>query len=404
MKVRLMKMQFVVFLGSRVAASALQALTFIALGRLAGANVLGTIAIWIGVSQFIAVISDFGMSTYLSKSRAIANTAGVRAAVSLNVALTICFVTIGAIAAAAVGDGLIWKLSLFLLVASAALEKSTETLLSIPIADGKKWGVAMNVLARRLAAFGFFLALAPITPVTLAFAIGTFTGAVIGQLQSRLSTRNDFGIPASKQSLLSTLRAGFPYMVSNVTAQVRLLDVSIVGMFAGSAAAGTYGAASRVVNPFMLIPTTMTALVMPYSARQRGSSSVRTAAILTGLFILIGLALIPAIVFSDQIIGFLFGPQFEGGGPALRYLLISLPFVALSSPLGTILQSQDHEKAVATNGLIFFIVVLLSVVLGALVGGGTGAAVAIGSAYLLKCLSLWIIILFVAQTGSSGRR
>lgn len=392
-----MKAQFIVVLASRLAASALQALMFILFGRISGVEILGITSAVIGVAQFVSIVADIGMSTYLSKSRASGREAAVHSAIRLNAITAISYAVAGCVLVLALFRGAELVVCLALIVVWMALEKSTETLLSIPIADGRKWTVACNVLIRRGASLGAFLAALAFTSSPIAFGLGLLIGGLLGQIQARVVANAAMRPIVDHQKLSTTFKAGLPFLVSNVTAQARILDVSIVGLVAGPTSAGLYSAASRIINPFMLVPSTMTALVMPYATRGDSRRAVRTGLTLTAMLLAFGVLLIPVMLYSEDVLVILFGSSFAAGAPMLVWLLIALPFVALSSPLGTILQSQNLQRSVAINGVVFSVVTIVALVIGAILLGAVGAAMGIAVSYLVKCVSLWGILLSLRE-------
>lgn len=390
-----MKQQFLFILISRGLASVLNALVFVWLGRLVGVELVGVLGIVTSITSFVFLIADFGMATFLSRERARGNVDHVSGALMFNVTSTLVFgalLTIALAAFAAVG---VVPWAVVLLGLAAALEKNTETTLSVPIADKKKFVPAFNVLLRRalaLIAFGAAV-LAGVDPV-LAFCLGTAAAAVAGQIQIRtwMRGRVDPVGPVSFARLKDTAQQAWPFWISNVTAGARQLDIPIVGLFASAYSAGLYSASSKIMNPFRLIPSTLTALVVPHVARQGKATARKTAMKISALFLATLVVIVPASLFSEPLVVFLMGEEFSGGGAIFALMLLGLPFVALAPPLGSVLQSQGQEKFVGLNGTIFAIVTIGFVVVGALLSGGEGAALGLGLSYVLKCLSLFVRI------------
>ncbi|MEF2977454.1 oligosaccharide flippase family protein [Subtercola sp. YIM 133946] len=386
-----MKQQFIFLVISRGAASVLNALSFVWLGRLVGVELVGILGIVTSVTAFIFVLADFGMATYISRERARGNDDVVIGALRFNVASTVSVGVLLTIALAtfAAASALPW--STVLLGLASALEKNTETSLSVPIADKKKFVPAFNVLLRRgftLIAFGVSLWIG-LDPV-LAFCIGTASAAVVGQLNIRTWMRGKVKSTTkwSAAQLRSVAGAAWPFWISNVTATARTLDISIVGWVASPYSAGLYSAASKIMNPFRLIPSTLTALIVPYAARQDSATARKTSLKLVALFMSSLVIVIPASFFSNYLVVFLLGEPFKGGGLIFALMLVGLPFVALAPPLGSVLQSQGEEKFVSFNGIVFAAVTILMVAVGALISGGEGAALGLGISYVLKCVSL----------------
>lgn len=390
-----MKQQFIFILVSRGLASVLNALVFVWLGRIVGVELVGVLGIITSVTSFVFLLADFGMATFLSRERARGNAELVSGALRFNVVSTMLFgllTTVGLLVMTIAG---VVPAAVVLLGLAAALEKNTETTLSVPIADKRKFVPAFNVLLRRalaLAAFG--IGIMSGADAVLSFCLGTAAAAVAGQLHIRSWMRGKVSHPGRLTwgQLKDVATRAWPFWLSNVTAGARQLDIPIVGLLASAYSAGLYSASSKIMNPFRLIPSTLTALVVPHVARQGTASARRTAFKLTGLFLSTLIVLVPASFLSETLVVALMGPKFSGSGTIFALMLVGLPFVALAPPLGSVLQSQGHERFVGFNGTVFAIVTIVLVVLGAIVAAGEGAAAGLGVAYALKCASLLLRI------------
>lgn len=390
-----MKQQFIFILVSRGLASVLNALAFIWLGRLVGVELVGILGIVTSITSFVFLVADFGMATFLSRERARGNADHVAGALIFNVTTTLVFGALLTIALTVLASLGVVPWAVILLGLAAALEKNTETSLSVPIADKKKFVPAFNVLLRRalaLAAFGVAI-VSGLDPV-LAFCLGTAAAAVAGQIQIRSWMRgrvNSVG-HVSIARLRDVAHLAWPFWISNVSAGARQLDITIVGLFTSAYSAGLYSASSKIMNPFRLIPSTLTALVVPHVARQGKATARKTALKITALFLATFIVIVPASLFSEPLVVFLMGSEFSGAGAIFALMLLGLPFVALAPPLGSVLQSQGHEKFVGLNGTVFAILTIAFVALGALLSGGEGAALGLGLSYVFKCVSLFIRI------------
>ncbi|QJU54582.1 oligosaccharide flippase family protein [Herbiconiux sp. KACC 21604] len=395
-----MKQQFLFILISRGLASVLNALAFVWLGRLVGVELVGVLGIVTSVTSFVFLIADFGMATFISRERARGNEDLVIGALRFNTTSTIAFGFLLTIALAVFALLGVVPYAVILLGLAAALEKNTETTLSVPIADKKKFVPAFNVLLRRaLALVAFGAAVLVGIDAVLAFCFGTAAAALAGQIQIRSWMRGKVSheTPFTAGQLKDVAQRAWPFWISNVTAGARQLDIPIVGLFASAYSAGLYSASSKIMNPFRLIPSTLTSLVVPHVARQSSTTARRTALKLTALFMATLIVLIPASFLSETLVVFLMGPEFAGGGTIFALMLVGLPFVALAPPLGSVLQSQGQERFVGFNGTVFAVLTIVLVALGAIVAGGEGAAAGLAVSYLLKCVSLHVRILRVLK-------
>ncbi len=390
-----MRRQFIVLLFSRGLASVLSAVAFIYVGRIAGVEVVGLIGVVTSVTAFIFIVGDLGMSTFVAREQAKQHFGVVAGALRLNVLSSVALgliVTLVLVGLWGLGS-LPWALALIGI--SAAVEKNTETALSVPIAEGQPWIPAINVLLRRFFALVVFggLVFAGVEPIE-GFCIGLAVAAVIGQIHARVAIS---GLLVERQKitgadLADVLRRAWPFWATNVMSAARTLDVSIVGLLSSTYTAGLYAAATKVINPLRLVPSTLTSLVVPYASRQDKTGARSTALRLIALFSASLLVVIPASIFGEPLVVLLMGEDFRDAGLIFSILLIGLPFVALAAPLGSVLQGQNDERFVTYNGTIFAILTLAFAAVGTIVWGGEGAAIGVSAAYFIKCIALYIRI------------
>jgi O-antigen/teichoic acid export membrane protein len=385
-----MKRRFLTLTAGQAAGSIASALAFVLVGRQAGVAGIAALGAVAGALSFVFVIADLGVATYLSKSRALGRSEDVAVALRLNVLSTIVFGTLAAAAVLWTTATAGWPLVLALLGVSLALEKNSDTALSVVIADGAVHLSAASVLMRRFTLLGvlvIFLALR--WDVITGYAVGSLVSAALGQLVLRQWLRSRvspmaIGIADLKRVLGQT----WPYLLSNVTASVRQLDNAIVAWATSTATTGIYAAASRILQPFYLIPAALASLLVPHSARLTKQQARLTMMKLVGLFTVASVCALCISPFVKPLTRLVMGAQFTDSGPVFAVLLVSLPFVALSSPLGSILQSQGFERYVGYNGTIFAVLTVAMIGAGAFFEGAIGAALGLGLAYFGKCVSL----------------
>lgn len=372
---------------------ALGSLMLVAMGilvaRWAGPTDFGLLSTIISVGAVLFVVSDFGMSTYISRAVAQHDTVGVGAALRINTLTT-------------VGGGFLATLMVFVYVGlegsysglammgiALALEKNTDTALSIPIASGDKTTPAQSLILRRavgLLALGGFhqIAFSPLDAYSLAF----FLGSLVGQIHMRIRLKRWY-VSGHKNS--GMLRKAFPFLVSNVSASARNLDTAIVSAAVSSQAGGIYAGAQRLMSPFMLIPGVIASLVLPHATRGSAGRalSILQKLVITHLVILLILGCV--IPFAEKIIVLVLGQEYAPSSEVFVWLLLAFPFIALSSPMGGVLQSQGYEKQVASNGLWFGLALVPALWVGALYAGPVGCAICLLGVYVLKCTSLYAI-------------
>jgi O-antigen/teichoic acid export membrane protein len=163
-------------------------------------------------------------------------------------------------------------------------------------------------------------------------------GRVAAVLWLMVSARRAWGPlrPSLDRAVLRDLvPAALPFAGAAAVAVVlTYFDLVLVGLWLGSAAAGLYGAAYRVLwLPTMLLTTYLTAL-RPSVARRSAAEPAPPWRVLGGsapLAVALGLAAAAAgIALAPAIVEILFGPPYRDAVAPLRILLVSFAFLVIS--------------------------------------------------------------------------
>ncbi|KQT02335.1 oligosaccharide flippase family protein [Cellulomonas sp. Leaf395] len=372
-----MKGQFLGILVSRGLGSGLQALALIVLARSVPAAAFGAVASVIALVGFLLVVTGFGMVAFVPRARALGQDDDVQAGLRLNAVSTALTTPVLLVATGwwvSVHDG---PLAVVLICLSLGLERNVDTVLGVPIADGDTRTAATSMMLRRSVSLVALLAglAAGVDPV-VSYTVGLLLGAAAAQVHVRLRVR-DLPGRASAVPTRAIARRGWPFLVAHVAGQARTLDVPIVAAVLTPTAAGLYAAAVRLVQPLLLIPQSLAAVVTPRSARLDATAARRLALRLVGAMLACGLLLVPFMVFGEQIVTFLMGPTYAGSGPVLAWTLAGIPFAAVSTVLAALLQGQSREHLVAVIGVVSAVATVAAVPVGAVMGGITGAAIAL---------------------------
>lgn len=384
---------FAVLLLAKVAASAVQAIGLLVLARVSSPGSFGHVNTVLSASLLLATVLDFGQLTYVAKMYATGHLPQVRAALRMNATTTVLgsvvTITILTVVAAATNA----SPYLIALGIAVCLEKNVETVMSVPTAAGHSGTVAISLAARRctflaLLITGVLLDL-PAVPV---YCIALLLGSAVGQAHARVVVtalkQRVRGEPIVARTRI--VRESLPYFVSNLSSQARLLDLPVVAAVSGSSAAGLYSAATRLVQPLMLLPATLTSVMLPRSATMSTSRAKQVA-----LRLALGTAFSAACLagltpWSTDLVAVVLGDPYAGAAPILSWTLIGLPFLALPPILGALLQGQHRQKLVATNGAVYSALLVPSLWAAAVTFGATGVAIAVAAIYFLKSTSLLI--------------
>lgn len=395
-----MRRQFVLLLGSRASASLLQAVLFAVLARQVSPAVFGLVAAVTGVVGVVLVLTGAGLGTLVSRSHAQGRAEEVASAIRLTwvsglVTAAACVAVLGGWSAVAGVPA-----ALAVVAVGLAVERTTDAALNVPIADGRVLVSGWPVLARRAVAVGLLLAgLAAGLDALWTYAGATLVGALVAQVMTRRIVPLTAPPTTPWRSLV---RAGAPYMWNTLAAQSRLLDTAVVASVLTPAAAGAYAAASKLVQPVLLVPQTIASLVLPRAARVDAAASRRMVRplLLAGAASL--LVVVPLAVVAPWLVTFVMGAQYASSADTFRVLLVGMPFVALSAPLAAILQGQGRAHLAAVVGVVFAVVLLAGVAVGALVAGPTGAAAGLSVSFVARSVVLVVAVLRTRPAGPAA--
>ena len=390
-----MNAQFASILSARILANVLQAINVIVLARAVAPAEIGMTSAIIGFCMVLFTITDFGLSTLISKSYAREDHVMVASALRWTTITTWVF----GLAALGVGLGLsalhLIPLSMTALILSVAVDRCVEYRLSVPIAAESKAVPASSILLRRGVQFIVFVGFVVGGVAALwAYALAQLTGALVGYLQSTYFLRKRVVKVQTRLPWRTVLKNSYAFFVNSVTAQISTLDTFLVSVFSGTHSAGLYAAASRVTSPLILIPGTLASTVLPPAARATASQARRVAVKLTLLLPVILLIAGPIGYFvAEPLCQLLYGAEYRPAGMTLTVLFIGIPFAVLAAALGAILQAQGEEQFVAKVGIGFAVVFVSAIGVGGHLYGSVGAAIGGCTAMALNCVPLVVRVL-----------
>lgn len=168
----------------------------------------------------------------------------------------------------------------------------------------------------------------------------------------------------------------------------------------GQAEAGRFGAAWRVIEMLMLLPSTVIAVLLPrlakaYQDRDRdryvrlfGLSAVGLGAATSALAVSVGVA-------APVIIRLLGGGEFAGTAHLLRLIVAAYPFMSLTMLLSLSLIAVDAQRVVAVG--LGVVAILYTVTLALIVDerGAEAAAVGLIVGYALLTVSGFVALYFL---------
>ncbi|WP_182623257.1 lipopolysaccharide biosynthesis protein [Clavibacter phaseoli] len=390
---RRIRSQFAWISVGRIVAALLQAATMLLLVRSLPPEQFGFFAAVLGLLAVPQVLFDLGLPTLVIRERARDRLDGsVTAALRLNTGLAITLATcLGAlgVALALLVDARYW--SLLPLAVWAAAERSADTWLGVVLADGDARINTTNLVVRRVATMGLFLAstIVPILEPMLAYSVAVAASAVGSLVFAYVYVARRLA-PSDGSRMRVLLSRSYPYWINSVAAQAQNLDAAITSALAGPLQAGFYATSARLTNPLRILPASLATVLLPVAAKKT-SRTLRGVLLLisgaSGLFALLYLLLFAAVPF---LVPFALGSAYQGAVVPLQITAIGLVFASCAALLGAVLQGVGKKNFVATISVLSTMICLAGVALGAVTNGATGAALGLASAYLVQCVALLI--------------
>lgn len=387
-----MNAQFASILSARILANVLQAVNVIVLARAVAPSDIGMTSAIIGFCMVLFTITDFGLSTLISKSYAREDHVMVASALRFTTMTTWGFGTLAFAVGLGLSAGDLIPLSMTALILSVAIDRCVEYRLSVPIAADSKVVPASSILLRRGIQFLIFVALVIGGVSALwAYCLAQLIGALAGYVQSTYFLRSRVVKIADRLPWRTVLTNSYAFFVNSVTAQITTLDTFLVSLFSGAHSAGLYAAASRVTSPLILIPGTLASTVLPPAARATPAQARKIGVRLTMLLPVVLAIAAPAGYFvAEPLCQLLYGADYRPAGLPLTVLVVGIPFAILAAALSAILQAQGNEQFVAKVGVGFAVVFISAIGVGGHLYGAFGAAIGGCAAAALNCIPLVI--------------
>ncbi|MEU5941261.1 O-antigen ligase family protein [Micromonospora sp. NPDC047548] len=376
---------------SRIAGSGLQAVAMVLLARNVDPQGFGAFGGYFGAVAFLAVVADAGVSTALLRWRALGRDTAVSAGLRLNVLTTIGGLVIAAAIGLSLTAGTMAPWIAVLLAAGWMLDKNVETMLSLAIADGRMGHAVVSILGRKAVQVAIFVTAVELGGEPFAsLAYGLVVASVLGQVHVRFAVR--ISGSAAAADVWRAVLDSRAYLVSNVSAQARVLDATVVSLVAPGSGAGLYAAASRIFSPFVSIPSALSTVLVPHSATARAGEARRLFWRMNlAVVLVVGAISAAGMAAAPWLAELLFGEIYSKAGVVIAVMLAGVPSFCASSPCGAVLQGVGQGALVAKIGVVSAAALLVTVAGGAALFGAVGAAAAVSLTYLFKHASLLVV-------------
>jgi O-antigen/teichoic acid export membrane protein len=181
----------------------------------------------------------------------------------------------------------------------------------------------------------------------------TAAAGAVSALVSLVWAARRYGIVKPRpRRWLSLLRRGLPFALASLFIVLyKLVDITMLKYMVGDdRVVGWYGAAVRLYNVLLFLPTALSAALFPALSELSGDKARLTRTTSAAVRLLTAVALPVAALFAFHAEPIAAAALGEGYGPAadaLRILGLALPFVFAGYPLAVLLKSAGGEKAFA---------------------------------------------------------
>jgi O-antigen/teichoic acid export membrane protein len=327
----------------------------IVISRRFGPDGAGQYGVAVGVAGILALIADFGLTSYTIKAMSPRRAAGelLGSVIGLRALLGVAAFAAVVVAAVAVDLAPATRNVLILVSCWFLLRGVAEGLGATFIARDEshvastlevvfRGAGAATSIAVLLAGGSLVLALAVQVPVAVAQLAATW-----------LRVRRRFGPlggAVSGAALLTTARSAGPYAISRLLTQLtQRIAVPAIGVLLGASAAGLYHAADRFVYVLSWIPHFVGMALLPTAVRRHADAGSDLAGLYQralGGIVLIGIpAAVGLFLVAPGAVERIFGGSFAGAVPALQ-LLAPLVFVnCIGRIMGIFLLAVDRIGA-----------------------------------------------------------
>ncbi|MEA5456994.1 polysaccharide biosynthesis C-terminal domain-containing protein [Sinomonas sp. JGH33] len=303
---------------------------------------------------------------------------------------------------AALAAGIVWVGVVSLVRSDSMLWTATPVMLGLIInqtsqvalrAAARGELVAIMILCDRIAAFLIFLVLivaglSSASVLWISLTCGSLVSASLGWLFVEGRHRP---VPAFSLRTNPWRGAGF-FGVSSLANSAQSLDLPILSIVAGPAAAGLFGAVNRWTQPMSLLAAAFSAASAPFVSRSSDVIDawrhVRQAVWMPASAVALSTAV---AIAAPALVPLLLGDGYVGSVESLRVLAFVSIFSILSQPLMVILQSLGHDRYTA---LCMGTAVALQLLAVAIMGAAYGS---LGAAYASLITQILIFGAFVVR-------
>ncbi|WP_460921626.1 flippase [Salinarchaeum chitinilyticum] len=189
----------------------------------------------------------------------------------------------------------------------------------------------------------------------VAYAIPFVVGAAIATVLFERTLPEDGDSTAARNRLPEIVRYSLPFTVSGLASFIyRSIDIFLLLYFVGSTAVGIYGVAYALARLLAMFSTAASYLGTPVSSELESEDRLSDAVEVQQEFarwltIASGMALVPMVIFSDEIIAIIYRPGYAVGGSALAILAVGFAVKNVLLTHGPLMEALGLSKLSAFN-------------------------------------------------------
>ena len=237
----------------------------------------------------------------------------------------------------------------------------------------------------------------------IALIAGSLAGCILGVRQLRAAAAGHRG---GRWESLALARRSAGFLWSGLGSQLQNIDVTLVGVLAGSAAAGILAAPSRLTTPIGVAAAAAASVVLAqnrYLVQDHANRRHAVTKITASVFAVTAIGTLPLWAFPRTTARILLGTQYEPAANVLRVVALGTCIAAINQPLAAHLQAKARQRYVGLSVLLGGVAGLATVAALARPVGAMGGGIGIlgTQAVVLRC-SMLELCRFVAVELTSG--
>lgn len=323
------------------------------MARALGPDDFGIVQFGIAIMFYVSFVTDLGLTTLGTRDVAASPRPGqlVRTIMGLRIVLAVIATVIAVVVAVAapIPPQIAEDVRLVALILSSTIAAGAINGLWLLRAQGRATSIAMQDIASAFVLVaGAILLVRPTDSVALAAA----TFAAAQWLAALLSLRSVGGWTTLQPSLNNAraiLRRALPLGVAALAVNVYYTaDAVLLGILRDSTEVGLYGAAYRLVTPWLMLASVAGLLAMPTLARlveQRSSDVERTLLGLSRGLLALGIPIAAATtIAAPQVLQIVFGPAYADAAAPLALLIWSSVTVYANAPFAFLLLARHEDR------------------------------------------------------------